>query len=203
MKLSIITNTNFRNFVVLSCSLLLVNIACKKDDVATAENSSPQKQAGEKITTKKADSTKPSIVVVEVNGTKLTQDDIDEELGGRFQAMKAQLPPDQFEKEKLNFQKQFIEYHINRTLLTQEADKQNIVVNEDEMKSALKEIETKLPEGMTLEAMLQQSGGSMEKMRADIGFSLRVNKLLDAQIKIDFTPSAEETKNYYTSQKEN
>jgi peptidyl-prolyl cis-trans isomerase C len=201
MQLSIITNKNFRNLVVLACSLLLVNIACKKDDVATAENASPQKQAAEKIAAKKADSTKPSTVIVEVNGTKLTQNDIDTELGGRLQAMKAQLPPDQFEKERQNFQKQFVEYHINRTLLTQEADKQKIVVNEDEMKSALKEIETKLPEGMTLEAMLQQSGGSMEKMREDIGFSLRVNKLLDSQIKTDFTPSDDEIKNYYTTQK--
>jgi len=53
MQLSIITNTNFRNLVVLSCSLLLVNIACKKGDVATAESPSPQKQAVEKIAAKK------------------------------------------------------------------------------------------------------------------------------------------------------
>ncbi len=93
MKLSIITSTNFRNLVVLACSLLLVNIACKKDDVATAESPAPQKQAAEKIAANKADSTKPSTVIVEVNGTKLTQNDIDTELGGRLQAMKAQLPP--------------------------------------------------------------------------------------------------------------
>ena len=201
MKLSLIHNTCFRNFAVLAFALLLGNIACK-NDVPAAEDSSSQKQVEEKSTTKKTDTAKPSPAVVEVNGVKLTQNEIEEELGSRFEAMKAQIPPDQFEQEKSNFQKQFVEYFINRTLLTQEADKQKIAASNEEINNAIKEIEGKLPPGMTLDAMLQQSGGKMEKLREDITFSLRVNKLLDSQLKADFTHSDDEIKQYYESQKE-
>jgi len=202
MRLSIITSTHFRSIVTLLCSALLINFACEKNDIPAAEKSSPSKQADEKIPTIKDDTTTPSQVVVEVNGIKLTQNEVDAKMSKTLESIKGRFPQDQMAKFKKNLQDKLIEDFITRTLINQEADKQNIVASDNEMKLEIEKIEKRLPEGTTLEAALTPSGMTMEDLRENITFSLRFNKLLDSQIKTDLTPSTEEIKKYYTSNKE-
>ena len=205
MKPSIMTKKQPRYLVLIFCLTLLVTIACESTDVPATENSSSSKQVDEKVSAKKdaasIDSTKPSQVVVTVNGTKLTQDEIDTKVSKTLEALKGRVPPDQMENFKQNMQKKLIDDFITRTLLSQEADKQNIVVSDDEIKKAMSEIEAKVPEGVTLETMLKQGGISVEEMRDNIKFSLRANKLFESQIKTDYTPSDEEIKKYYNDKK--
>jgi len=201
MKLSIITSTHLRNVVTLLCLTLLINIGCENKDIPAAEESSPSKQVGEKIPTIKGDATKPSQVVVEVNGIKLTQSEVDEKISKTLESIKGQFPQDQMAQFKQNLQDKFIEDFITRTLINQEADKQNIVGSDSEIKLEIEKIKMRLPEGTTLEAALTPSGMTMEDLRENITFSLRFNKLLDSQIKTDLTPSEEETRKYYTDNK--
>jgi peptidyl-prolyl cis-trans isomerase C len=194
--ISIITRTHLRNLVLLSCSILLINIACKKEAVSPTENSSPSKQVDKKIPTRKDNS-----LAVEVNGVKITQNEVDAQINGRLESIKGKLSKDQVEKFRLDMRNKFIENFITRTLLSQEADKQNIIASDNETKLEIDKIEKRLPQGMTLETRLKQSGMNMEKLREDITYSLRVNKLFESQIKTDYKPSDEEIKKYYTSNK--
>lgn len=206
MKPSIITRIHFQNPVLLFCLLLIINIACEKKDIPAAENDILSKQVKEKVSTKKDDSSiavnKSSNFVVEVNGIKLTQDEVDKKTNRTMESIKGRFPQEQMESVKLNVRKKIIEEFITRTLLSQEIDKQNIVASENEIKQAINEIEKNLPQGVTLENALKQSGVSIEQLREDITFNLRVNKLFESQIKSDLTPSDEQIATYYTGQKE-
>jgi peptidyl-prolyl cis-trans isomerase C len=200
VKQSIMTSAHFKNVAILSCLTLLITFACKKSDVPAAENSFAE-DVNETAAPKKDDASKTQTVVVEVNGIKLTQNEVDAQMNKIIAAVQSQVPPDQIEKVKLDMRKRIIDNFITRTLLTQEADKLTIVASEDEITSAINEIKSKLPQGMTLEAALKQGGMSMEEMRKDITFSVRVNKLMESQMKDDKKPSDEEIKKYYTDNK--
>lgn len=206
MKLSVIRKTHFLNLVILSCLLLLVNIVCKKEDIPAAENAVLSKQVEEKTSTKKDDSSittnQSSKVIVEVNGIKLTQDEVGKKISKTLESMKGRFPQDQMENIKLNTRKRIIEDFITRTVLSQEVNKKNIVANENETTQAINEVKKNLPKGMTLETALQQGGISMEILRENITFNLRANKLFESQIKSDLPPSDEEIAIYYTSHKE-
>jgi len=204
VRLSTITNAHFRNLVMLFCSILilLINIACKKEEAPPAEISTLSKHVDEKVSTKKGDSTQLSTMVVEVNGIKLTQNEVDTKISSIMESIEGKYPSDKMEAFKINTRKRIIEDFITRTLLNQEIDKQNIVASDDEIKLALSEIEKKFPQGKTLEDTLKQSGLSMEEMVKNITFAVRVNKLFESQIKSDFTPSDEAVKKYYTEHKE-
>jgi len=139
--------------------------------------------------------------IVEVNGLPLTQGEIDQKVNRTVESLKDQIPPDQLEEFKKNIQGKIVDDFINRTIITQEMEKQKIAIDESEVQQALSEVEAKVPEGMTLEAMLKQGGVTLEEMRDNIRFSLRANKLFESQVKSDYVPTAEEISEYYNENK--
>lgn len=201
MRRSNMTNIHLRHLVLLSCSLLLITIACKKNDVPAAENSSSSKQVEEKITVKKDVATKSSDMVVEVNDTKLTQGEVEAKISKVLESLKGRFPQDQKEKVTLDLREKIIEGFITRTILTQEAGKNNIIASNDEINLEIKKFEKQLPQGITLETALKQGGVNMEEMRKDVAFSVLANKLIESQIKNNLAPSDEEIKKYYTDNK--
>lgn len=139
--------------------------------------------------------------IVEVNGLPLTQGEVDQKVNRTVESLKDQIPPDQLEEFKNNVQGKIVDDFITRTIIKQEMDKQKIAVDESEVQKALSEVEAKVPQGMTLEAMLKQGGVTMEEMRDNIQFSLRANKLFESQVKADYAPTAEEISAYYNENK--
>jgi peptidyl-prolyl cis-trans isomerase C len=139
--------------------------------------------------------------IVTVNGVALTQGEVDQKVNRTIESLKDQIPPDQLEEFKKNVQGKIVDDFINRTIITQEMDKQKIAVDESEVQKALDEVAAKVPEGMTLEAMLKQGGVTMEEMRDNIQFSLRANKLFESQVKSDYAPTTEEISAYYNENK--
>jgi len=206
MKLSIITRTYFLNSVLILCSLLLINIVCEKKDILATEHTSPSRKSDGKAKMKEDDSfintTESKNVVVEVNGIKLTQHEVDTKINSTLESIKDKIPQDQIDTIKLTIRKNVIEDFIIQTVLGHEADKQKIVTSENEIKQEISEIEKKLPQGVSLETALKQSEVSMEKLREEITFNLRVNKLIESQIKSDVTPSDGEITTYYTTHSE-
>jgi len=139
--------------------------------------------------------------IVEVNGLPLTQGEVDQKVNRTVESLKDQIPPDQLEEFKKNIQGKIVDDFINRTIISQEMDKQKIAVDESEVQKAFSEVEAKVPQGMTLEAMLKQGGVTMEEMRDNIKFSLRANKLFESQVKSDYAPTADEVSTYYNENK--
>ena len=139
--------------------------------------------------------------IVTVNGVALTQGEVDQKVNRTIESLKDQIPPEQLDEFKSNVQGKMVDDFINRTIITQEMDKQKITVDESEIQKALDEVTANVPKGMTLEAMLKQGGVTMEEIRDNIQFSLRANKLFESQIKSDYAPTAEEISAYYNENK--
>jgi peptidyl-prolyl cis-trans isomerase C len=139
--------------------------------------------------------------IVEVNGLPLTQGEVDQKVNRTIESLKDQIPPDQLEEFKKNVQGKIVDDFINRTIISQEMDKQKITADESEVQKALDEVASKVPQGMTLEAMLKQGGVTMDEMKDNIRFSLRANKLFETQVKSDYVPTAEEISTYYNENK--
>ena len=139
--------------------------------------------------------------IVEVNGLPLTQGEVDQKVNRTIESLKDQIPPDQLEEFKKNVQGKIVDDFINRTIISQEMDKQKITADEGEVQKALDEVASKVPQGMTLEAMLKQGGITMDEMKDNIRFSLRANKLFESQVKSDYVPTAEEISTYYNENK--
>jgi parvulin-like peptidyl-prolyl isomerase len=194
------TIDHFKKVVILFCVIALISFSCKKNDVPEEENSSST-QVNEKASPQKDDASTAQNMVVEVNGIKLTQKQVDEKMNVLIAAIKNQVPPDRIEEVTRDLREKVIADFITRTVVNQEADKHNITASEDEVNATLSKLEKNLPEDMTLKAVLTQGGMSLEDMRNDIIFSVRTNKLMESQIKDDTKPSDEEIKKYYTDNK--
>jgi len=122
-------------------------------------------------------------LIVEVNGVKLTQDQLTADINGRLDPLKDRMPPERLEQMKGQMRDKMVEDFVTRTLIRQEAEKQKMSVTEAETDTAIKDFEKSLPEGMTLESALQMSGMTKDKMRQDISFSLLAKKLTVFYIK--------------------
>jgi len=189
MKLASVTKKSFQKVVIIfSATLLATGVMGNRGVGAEEKVSSPGQVTGE-------------TVVVEVNGVKLTQKEVDEKANRTIESVKDKVPPDQLEPFKENMQQRLIDDFVTRTLISQELDKTKVEIDEKEIDKAMGEIEAKVPQGMTLETMLQQSGMTMVEMRENIVFSLRANKLFETQINPNYTPSDAEVQKYYTDNK--
>ena len=142
--------------------------------------------------------------IVQVNGEKLTTAEVDAMLEGQMASISKQVPPEQMEQVKAQLEQmkgkwrqQLSDYFIQKTVLAQEADKQKIIVSDNEVNAQLKEYEQQVPAGTKLEDMLKQQGVSIEKLRSDIKSILKAKKLMDAQVTTGPAPTEEEIKNYF------
>ncbi len=142
--------------------------------------------------------------IVQVNGEKLTTAEVDAMLEGQMASISKQVPPEQMEQVKAQLEQmkgkwrqQLSDYFIQKTVLSQEADKKKIAVSDDEVNAQLKEYEQQIPPGTKLEDVLKQQGVSIEKLKGDIRNILKAKKLMDSQITAGTPPTEEEIKNYY------
>lgn len=154
-------------------------------------------------------SLKSTDVLVTVNGKKLTSGEVEAELAAQINAFKQQIPPEQMAKVeaqlvqmKDKMREQKVNEFIERTVLTQEADKKKIAVTDNETKEVIKSYEKQIPAGMTLENVLKMQGMTLDKMRDEINFRLRAQKLIESEVKGESTSTDEEIKEYYSKNKE-
>ncbi len=190
MNVLMVVKKCFCNKVNIFCLLVLLSPALGAGFVWAEKKSASEGQV------------KEDKVVVEVNGNKLTQKEIDAKVNRTLASLSGRISPEQMEQFKVNIQSKLIDDFVTRTLLNEEIEKNHIKVDDSEVNNAVKEIEAKVPEGMTLEDMLQQGGLSMDELRDNILFSLRANKLFDMKIKTDYVPTDKEIKKYYEDNKQ-
>ena len=141
---------------------------------------------------------------VTVNGKTLTYEEINAQSDAQMGAIKKQLPAEQMEKlapqlDKMHgqLQQKMIDDFITKAVMNAEADNFKVTVSEDEVAAKIKEFEKRLPGNMTLENALAMSGTTVDKLREEISFSIRAEKLVAQQVKTQAAPTADEIKAYY------
>ena len=186
MEISMVTKRCFRRTVILFSALFLVTVVFTNGNMRAEDKS---KQAGgEKV-------------VVEVNGVKFTQKELDEKIDRTIASVQNMVPPEQLGQFKGNLKEKLVEDFVTRTLINEQIEKNKIKVDDAEVAKALEEVQAKVPPGMTLEEMLKQGGITVEELKENITFSLRANKLFEIQVQTDYVPTDAEIQKYYDDNK--
>ncbi len=102
-----------------------------------------------------AQDSKSEQIIVTVDGTKITQAEIDADIQQKMAGAAGKMPPEQLAQVKARMQEKALDNFIARTLLAKECDKKNITTTPQEVDAALDEMRKSLPEGMTLEEALE------------------------------------------------
>ena len=197
MRKSFIKAENMLPLSMLICAALFIITGCgKKDNAGT-----PKTESDAALESVAALKVEPSKVLVEVNGIKFTQADADKEISGKLAGLLGQVPEAQLVQIREKMLKECVDDFVNRTLLVEAADREKITVGDKEVTAAVDKIKNNLPPDVTLEEALKRSGMTPESLKADVALGLRLNKLIEAQMKDKNTPTDKEIKEYYESNK--
>ncbi|MFH0880130.1 MAG: peptidylprolyl isomerase [Lentisphaerota bacterium] len=176
----------------------------KADDSAAAPASQPVKPqevfAAPSVTAQAP--VDPAAVVVTVDGEAITAGEVSEEVNKLAARMGRNMPPERMAQLRGQIAEQAQENLILRKLLLNQVEKAKITITEEETKTAIDQFKTSLPEGMTMEQLMMQSGMTQEEFDKNLALDLRVNKLLTEQTASATEPTDEEIKNYFDENKE-
>ncbi len=194
---------------VVATSALAVAIGCNKTETTNTKAPAP---AADKMTTDTMTipaptaptiptqpERDPATVLVTVGGEKLTVGEVEKQLA----PMMAQAGGDpRMASMKGRFYQQAAERFVIRSLLTQEADKRKIAVNDGDVTEAMSMITNRLPAGMTLDDALARDGISTAQFRSNLTAELRIKKLVETEVPTNTAVSDQEVADFYAQQKE-
>ncbi len=190
--------------VMLALISLFMHFGCGNNSGTAAEQAAQTSESGHQ-----AQQQSSGDFVVKVNGEPLTEKELQSMVDGKLNALEKQLSPEQ--KKQLTQQREqitkqlkekFTQGFITKTILNQEAKKQGITVSDKDIDAELDKYRQQLPENMKLETVLQMQGMSLESMRDEIRYNLRVQKLIDKKVQVDEQPSQKEIASYYETNKQ-
>ena len=130
-----------------------------------------------------AEALDPASVVVTVNGETLTQGKVDTHIAQRLNAMRSRgldkLPPEQRAQFRESVRKGFIESFVAVTLLTGEAERRELQVTPEQVDKEMTQVESRLPDGMSTDALLERLNITMAEFRRDLERELKLRQLID------------------------
>jgi len=144
----------------------------------------------------------PALVLVEVEGGKLTVAEADKQIMAMLGPQAAQIGADKMASLMGRFRQQAVDRFVIRTLLVKEADRREIKVGPGEVEKAIEIIKGRLPENMTLDEALQKEGMSLDELKANMVGELRIKQLVESEVPTNATPSDEEVAKFYEERKD-
>jgi peptidyl-prolyl cis-trans isomerase C len=140
----------------------------------------------------------PTDAVVEVDGVRLTQNELDRQID-RLLASRGQTnaSPGELAVERLRVKRELLDRFVTRQVLLHEADRRGIVATESETTQAVGQIEAELPAGTSLQQAVAKSGMTEVQFRRDLEDELRIRKLVDNRLSALSNPSADEVEAFY------
>lgn len=190
-----------RNALIHTVSILAIVAflsACAKQD-ATAEVTTPVEVAGgaESIiippASTPAATVDPSIVLAVVDGTDITEGDIQTELNRFMQRIGGQFPPDQIDEIIPGMRVQIMESLILQQLIRNEVVAQNVTLSDEEYATVKAELTATLPPGMDFDTQLAAMGLTEEEIREQ----MTLNKLIVDKAETATRPTDEEVRAFY------
>lgn len=144
----------------------------------------------------------PVNLVVDVDGHKMTQEQLDAELGKRLSLMKDQIPKDRQQQVKSNMKKRLIDDFVIRHLLTDEVNRQKIAASDKDVKDAIDQLKRTLPQGVTIEELMKKNQVTKDQMSEEIRFGIKINKLVLASMGGKTKPTDKEITTFYQKNKD-
>ena len=189
--------------ILIVCLCAVVFMGCAKKEVSdshgTTVPASVNKAAAPAFYDNSAAGTKAAASewVVDVDGKKLTRQEMNERVMGLLSTKAAGLPPEQQAKASEMIRQNVIQGFVGEYLLSQEATKQKLEVADADVTKAVDNMKTNLPEGLTLEMAVQQRGMTMDQLHTEVAESLKIDKLVEKELPAAKEPTVEEIKAFY------
>jgi peptidyl-prolyl cis-trans isomerase C len=198
------------NLRVGTCALLLL-AGCQKQ---AAETDTPKASAADATPAEAkpvlaapnlappAPKGKPTDVLVDVDGTKLTRGEVDQLVEARVGPLSQQIPPDRIDAFRSQMSKGLAQQFAMKTVLLNEAARTGVTLTDKDMTDAYAKLSESLPPGTTLDEALKKSPLGEEKMRQEIRDSVTINKMLEARLSNSVAVSSAEVDKYISENAE-
>ncbi len=146
-----------------------------------------------------ATSTSEGKVIARVNGSPISQRQLDRSLMAMSQNQQQQnIPP----QAKPAMEKEALKRLINLELLYQESQAKNLIPNNEEVTQAVTQIKSRLPNEESFKQLLAKSLSTEEDFREEISRNLAIKRLIDQEILPTVEVPEEESKAFYQENKD-
>ena len=140
----------------------------------------------------------PDTVLAVVDGTPITFAELETEINVLLvNAGRANLPPEQLAQFRARLSEQAMQNLVIKRLLAEAIDQEGIEVREEELDAQIENFRQSLPPDLSFEDLLARNQLTEEGFREDLRLSIRVERLLQAQVQDLPLPSQEEIEAYY------
>jgi peptidyl-prolyl cis-trans isomerase C len=123
-----------------------------------------------------------SDIAVEIDGIKLTRNQLEEDMKKRMETLKGQIPSESLEQAKVEIRRSLVDEFVVRTLLSKEIRVKKVTATEKEVAEVLESMKVQLPAGVTMDDLLKKNNLDVAKMREEIGLNIRINKLVTQEL---------------------
>ena len=138
-----------------------------------------------------------AVVVAKVNGTSVTEGDIDKVVRMFKKQMGGRIPGDQMQSALPRIRERVIEELVMRRVMLDAVAKEGISLSDSEFEEVKSELAAELPQGTTLESYMAETGTTEAEMREQMA----VRKMVLAKAEAIAKPSDEEIKAFYDENK--
>lgn len=187
-----------RSLSALAIVLLLASCSAKKEEAEVQTTPETPQEAANTFTLSPNDMQNPTNAVASVNGEILRLADVNTETRIRLSNVRGtQVGPEMITQMRSVVVEQF----ITRALLLGEAKKRELTVSEDDLNQELAAIQKMVPEGMTIEEVLNSSPLGREAMLEHVRNKIVIDKLSSQLMKDDVEVSDEEVEEFIEQNK--
>ncbi len=149
-----------------------------------------------------AESAPESSTIALVNDQKVTRKEVEEEMQNLLMQFQNQIPPDQMNDARAGLWNQAIENMINRNLLLQEANQENIEVEDSKVQDQYKQILSRFPSEENFLAFLQQRNITKDELLENIRMNLKIETLVAEKTESTEEITEEAISEFYNSRPE-
>lgn len=144
----------------------------------------------------------PTNLVVDVDGHKMTKEQLNAELEKRMLVVKDQIPQDRLQEVKANARKRLIDDFVIRSLLLDEINRQKITATDQDVREAVEQLRRTLPQGVTIEELMKKNEVTQQQMNEEIRLGIQINKLVLASTGGKTKPTNKEITAFYQKNKD-
>jgi peptidyl-prolyl cis-trans isomerase C len=140
--------------------------------------------------------------VAKVDGVVIADKEVSQELAMLRQQMAGRVSAEQLNSMEPMLKQQAVANLVNRTLLTQAADRENITVTDEQVDAKYDEIKGNFPDEETFIAQLGRSNMTPDEFRVEVERGLKLEELVGFKTAGAGAPTEEEAREFYDSNTE-
>jgi peptidyl-prolyl cis-trans isomerase C len=140
----------------------------------------------------------PSTVLATVDGTEITEGDLQAILGRFVEKMGGRLPPGQLEAALPQIREGIVSELVLRRIMLNAAEKAGITLSDEDYAADLRELAEALPEDVTVEEYLEANGATDDELRDQ----MKIRRLILRQVETAGKPSEEEVRGFYDANRD-